>query len=389
MGTWYKTKMFHAAPEAVEGNTIKNVAVCTMGVAKGHGVHLDSEFIDRVVLQGNQKRNGLKARFGHPSMCSTALGTYLGTFKNFHRDGNIARADLHVSNEANNSPNGRLGDYVLSMAENAPESFGTSICFTPGETFRKDLETGENIYMSAETSFDSNLVSEELFVELDTLHGCDAVDEPAANEGLFSGESIAGQLEMFFQEHPDVFTSLAANPDVLDAIEKYGSNVNEFITAYQERLAKSYITQTPKKEEEKVNEEVQEVHEEEVVPVAEVIEETAVEESVEESAEPTVPEVEDEALEADEAPECAEEVEEAKVELSELKRAVEAFGAEIATIAFTEGGGYEKAQLIAFEALKEENEALKKQLGSKKDTTAPVPASKEVAKRAGVFNTGK
>ena len=54
MGTWYKTKMFHAAPEAVEGNTIKNVAVCTMGVAKGHGVHLDSEFIDRVVLQGNQ-----------------------------------------------------------------------------------------------------------------------------------------------------------------------------------------------------------------------------------------------------------------------------------------------------------------------------------------------
>jgi hypothetical protein len=322
-------------------------------------------------------------------MCSTALGTYLGTFKNFHRDGNIARADLHVSNEANNSPNGRLGDYVLSMAENAPESFGTSICFTPGETFRKDLETGENIYMSAETSFDSNLVSEELFVELDTLHGCDAVDEPAANEGLFSGESIAGQLEMFFQEHPDVFTSLAANPDVLDAIEKYGSNVNEFITAYQERLAKSYITQTPKKEEEKVNEEVQEVHEEEVVPVAEVIEETAVEESVEESAEPTVPEVEDEALEADEAPECAEEVEEAKVELSELKRTVEAFGAEIATIAFTEGGGYEKAQLIAFEALKEENEALKKQLGSKKDTTAPVPASKEVAKRAGMFNTGK
>ena len=30
-------------------------------------------------------------------------------------------------------------------------------------------------------------------------------------------------------------------------IEKYGKNVNEFITAYQERLAKSYITQTPKR----------------------------------------------------------------------------------------------------------------------------------------------
>lgn len=377
MSNWMRTKMFQHSPGDVctETNTVKNVAVCTMGEAKGHGVYLDSEFIDEVVSQGNEKNHGLKARFGHPSMCSTALGTYLGTFKNFHRDGDIARADLHISKEANNSPNGRLGDYVMGMAENAPESFGTSICFTPGDTYRLD-ENGEKVY-SYEFETMSEGLSDELYIELASLHGCDAVDEPAANDGLFSGETIAGQLEVFFQDYPEVFEKLSASPEILDAISKYGKNVNQFIEAYQERLATQTITKT---KDHKVTED--ENKEEEVVATEEVVEE----ESIAEGAESTE-EAQEEELASEETSEQVEDAGE-NTELSELTKTVAEFGADVATEAFSNGGGYAEAQKIAFDRLREENEQLAKQLSAKKDTSAAVPHSPEISKRS-LFNTQK
>ena len=80
-----------------EAGIIRGVSVCTEGEAKGHGVHLDSEFIQTVTDLGNAKKQGLKARFGHPNMCSTALGTFIGRYKNFTVEGNKAKADLFLS----------------------------------------------------------------------------------------------------------------------------------------------------------------------------------------------------------------------------------------------------------------------------------------------------
>ena len=127
-----------------EAGIIEGVKVCTAGEAQGHDVSLDAEFVDTVVRFGNERKQGLKARFGHPNMCSTALGTFLGRYKNFRKetttrdDGSeavAAVADMFMSNEAKETPNGNLYDYVLGLAENEPDMFGTSIVFTP---WRKD-----------------------------------------------------------------------------------------------------------------------------------------------------------------------------------------------------------------------------------------------------------
>lgn len=143
---------------------------------------------------------------------------------------------------------------------------------------------------------------------------------------------------------------------------------------------------------------MEEVHEEvveEVVATEEIVETPVEESEAEVSAESTteaeevVEEQADEALEAEEAPECVEAVEEAVFSADEFKRTVEAFGAEIAAVAFTNGGGYDAAKDAHYAAIAEENEVLKKQLGAKKDTVAPVPASKEVAPKRSLFNTVK
>jgi len=215
-----------------EKGIIEGVSVCTVGEAKGHGVNLDSEFIRTVAEMGGAKKHGLKARFGHPNMCSTALGTFIGRFKNFAVDGDQVRADLFLSNEAKETPHGNLYDYVLGMAKNEPDVFGTSIVFTPGRTYRRD-EEGNKVIVE---SFDAG-TDEPVFVECDALHACDAVDEPAANEGLFSkfsGETIAGQVTEFLDLNPEVFAAIQENPSIVEALARYGDKMDEFVTRYRE-----------------------------------------------------------------------------------------------------------------------------------------------------------
>lgn len=117
---WMSSGYLQSAPTGgvnEEKGIIEGVSVCTVGEAKGHGVNLDSEFIQRVAELGSAKSNGLKARFGHPNMCSTALGTFIGRFKNFRQVENQVKADLFLSNEAKSTPHGDLYSYVLGMAK--------------------------------------------------------------------------------------------------------------------------------------------------------------------------------------------------------------------------------------------------------------------------------
>jgi len=147
-----------------EKGIIYNAAIVTPGEAKGHGVQLDTEFVDTVVEQGNASKNGLKMRFGHPSMSSTALGTLIGRVKNFRRDGDIARGDIFLSKEAKNAPGGDLYEYALGMAENEADMFGTSIVFRPGKKYLRN-EEGEKEY--------EGFGEEEPFVECEKLIAVD------------------------------------------------------------------------------------------------------------------------------------------------------------------------------------------------------------------------
>ena len=243
---WYSTEFLQATPDGVvnkEKGVIEGVSVCTIGEAKGHCVSLDSEFIEAVTSFGNEKKQGLKARFGHPNMCSTALGTFIGRFKNFRVIGDQCKADLFLSNEARDTPHGNLYDYVLGMAENEADMFGTSIVFSPGRLYRRDK--GEKVYApgssvdKGERGADWNEWREidgPDYVECDALHACDAVDEPAANDGLFSRfsqETIAGQITEFLDLNPQVWKAVESNPSIVEALARYGDKVDEFIERYR------------------------------------------------------------------------------------------------------------------------------------------------------------
>ena len=220
---WFASGITKSAPVSVDldKGIISGVAVVTAGGAKGHGVMLDTSFVKDVVEYGNDKKNGIKARFGHPNMCSTALGTFIGRIKNFRNDGDIARADLFMSGEAKDTPHGNLYEYVLGMANNEPDMFGLSIVFTPGDKYQISKD-GKKIG-SNDDEYDSQ---KEPFVELSALHACDIVDDPAANpDGLFSAwsaDTFAGQATEFFDTHPEVFEVLRAKPEI----------VNEFLSRY-------------------------------------------------------------------------------------------------------------------------------------------------------------
>jgi len=207
-----------------EKGIIHDVAIVTAGEAKGHGVQLDSEFVATVIEQGNALKGGATMRFGHPTMSGNALGTFMGKAKNFYVDTNgIGRAkDVFLSNAAKEAPSGNLHKYILELADEHPDAFGTSIVFKPGRKYSRD-EAGDKDY--------ENLSADELpFIECDVFSKVDFVDDPAANpEGLFAtafnSETIAGQVSEFLDTHPQVWEVLHKKPEI---IEGFMAKYSEF-----------------------------------------------------------------------------------------------------------------------------------------------------------------
>lgn len=165
---------------------INGFAVVTKGVTKDSRGEFDDISLDSVVELGNKVKTGVKSRFGHPNMSSTALGTFLGRVRNFRRDGDIVRADLHIDKTAFETPDGDLAGYVLNLAESDPEMFGASMVIYWDEEKREGLDANGN----------------ELppFIRVTNLFSVDVVDDPAANNGLFGmpffSESVRPSAEM-------------------------------------------------------------------------------------------------------------------------------------------------------------------------------------------------
>ena len=208
---------------------IKGIKICQPGEAKGHNIKLNTAFIEKVVKLGNESQAGVKARFGHPNICSTALGTYLGRYKNFRINDAVAYADLHLDKSAKKSPKGNLFEYVLELAETNPDMFGASIAFKAGKPII-EFETigGEK--------------KEIRYATIKSLHACDMVDDPAATDGLFEegghpelvegghaersrsvhADDFSYQVSVFLDEHPEIYKLLDKKPEIL----------NEFLLNY-------------------------------------------------------------------------------------------------------------------------------------------------------------
>jgi hypothetical protein len=177
---------------------IRNAAIVTEGEALGHGVWLDRQFVEGVHEQVKATgTKGLKMRFTHPGLSSDGMGSFLGRGKNgVTRDG-VTYADIHFAKSAHKTPDGDLASYVMDMAEEDPEAFGTSIVFEPDygaeEKFISENKDKDGRYRSPDPNNSKNYPH----ARLAKLRAADVVDEPAANpNGLFRrGQDIADEAE--------------------------------------------------------------------------------------------------------------------------------------------------------------------------------------------------
>jgi hypothetical protein len=215
MHRYFSTPPIFSAPVANidrELGIIQGVTIARIGPAKGHNGFVDRSFLLQIVDNAASKPAGIKARFGHPNMCSQALGTYLGRFKNYSYSGDQVKADLHLDDTAKNTPSGDLYSYVLDMAEKNPDMFGASIVF----------EIGESVFLEEEV--DGEKVEKEYF-RLKELRATDIVDEPAATDGLFSANTFPGIATQFLDENPEIMDLIFNKPDsIVEFLSNYLTN---------------------------------------------------------------------------------------------------------------------------------------------------------------------
>lgn len=212
-----------------EALTLHDVQITLEGEAKGHNVWLDRAFCEDVAAAGNGAGDaGVKVRFGHPAMCSDAIGTYLGRAKNFRvvdvtrkESGEQAAgviADIELDKNADRT------EWILNMAESAPDTFGQSIVFTYGDYKVKDSDGVEHSYQAEVVDADEKTrktsrqwkaqsADDRVYVVLGKLHGTDFTDTPAATDGVFSDTSLAAEAERMLDEHPQIVDVLEKNPD--------------------------------------------------------------------------------------------------------------------------------------------------------------------------------
>jgi len=215
MHRYFSTSPIFSAPFANidrELGIIQGVIIARIGPAKGHNGFVDRTFLLQIVDNAASKPAGIKARFGHPNMCSQALGTYLGRFKNYSYSGDLVKADLHLDDTAKNTPSGDLYSYVLDMAEKNPDMFGASIVF----------EIGESIFLEEEV--DGEKIEKEYF-RLRELRATGIVDEPAATDGLFSANTFPAIATQFLDENPEIMDLIFSKPDsIVEFLSNYLTN---------------------------------------------------------------------------------------------------------------------------------------------------------------------
>ena len=184
-------------------------------LARGHGEYSDEILVDQVVEFGNAK-NGVKMRFGHPVMSSTALGTLIGFATNFEKVPHpekaetwTAKCDVHLSPTAEKGEWDRRA-YIVDMAEQHPDAFALSISAPRADKAWRDPE--EN-YISSEEYWEMEREDRKLckgpFARIANLSAIDFVDEGAVtHDGLlaqFSGRFDTSVLASQAMQTIDVY----------------------------------------------------------------------------------------------------------------------------------------------------------------------------------------
>jgi regulator of replication initiation timing len=256
---WFSTGFMAGGVTSVdaEKHTLHGAVLIRPGEALGHGYWIDKEFCQSVAAlsaQGKSALAGLKARFGHPNMCSEALGTFLGRWKNVTIDEHgFVRGDLHLSSTASESPKGDLRKYVEELAAKEPDHFGASIVFSSDPEAEDAFYTAHTVETEGSTgkakrfqSPDPANVKNLPHARLSELHAADLVDDPAATDGMFSGAggaALAAQMTEWLDTHPEVFAALQ-EPGVVDTLQRYSKELKPFVERYSASAATVETTTT-------------------------------------------------------------------------------------------------------------------------------------------------
>lgn len=247
-----------------EQEVLRGVQITLEGEALGHGVWLDREFCEAIAAAGNATGDvGVKIRYGHPSMCSDAIGTELGRAKNFRVvdldrsrsvDGEDVSAkgvagvlaDVYILKSAHSAPQGDIAKHVMETAAEDPKQFGQSIVFTYADWVVKDKDGIRHSYREEVMGVDADgkvvvgedgkakdRISEEaweaksadgkVYAVLGKFLGSDFTDTPAATDGIFSTGTLAEEAEQMLDEHPQIVELLEKSPkSVVEFLERTG-----------------------------------------------------------------------------------------------------------------------------------------------------------------------
>lgn len=215
-----------------ESGILKNVCIANFGANKNDSF-FDAQFITDLIKLGNESDKGIKSRFGHPNMCGTSFGSYIGRYKNFNIQNGNSFADLHLDPITKKTQVEGKGimmfDYIMDMSESNPDMFGNSIHIM-SECFEQDVN-GEK----------------QIFHRLEKFKASDLVDDPAATDALFSAPNDLGVLvTQFLDTNPQIFETISKQPAIIqDFFERYANYSNRkslinFNMSFLDKLKKKF-----------------------------------------------------------------------------------------------------------------------------------------------------
>ena len=192
---------------------IKNVVIIQEGLCK-NGDLIDTIFLSDLVDLAKAQTKGVKSRFGHPNMCKSSLGSFIGRFFNYQVVNEDQKykvlADLELDPITKKTQVEGQGismfEYLMDMAENNSDVFGTSIHFTgTGEPHM--LENGKEVNKPKILGYIAS----------------DVVDSPAATDNLFKDSNDFGiTVTRFLDENPEIFEVVKSDQSIIETfIKKY------------------------------------------------------------------------------------------------------------------------------------------------------------------------
>lgn len=235
-----------------ENGVLYDVVMAEEGEAKGHGLHLEAEFIADLVSYDAKyySKRGLKNRFGHPGASEDTLGTQMGYFTNFRtrKKGSKmqAIADLQLLSAADISPTKpNMREWMIQMSEEAPDFVMMSIVFKPGRYYQKQKDGKKKYIWEYVPTKDDDGNTYDRWVSSDSALGkvfvefgskgehyyTDTVEAGAATDNLFSTEAnphlFVSKALSWLDEHPELKNFARQHPDkVQEFLQSLGINQN-------------------------------------------------------------------------------------------------------------------------------------------------------------------